>query len=70
MRRTVSATRPIPIESELTMLIAPRSCSTFSAAMPCSLTRLRVTATSLSMWWFCRCTVIVIGNSSPAVFVV
>lgn len=52
------------------MLIAPRSCSTFSAAMPWTRNRVFVTSTSLSMWWFCRCTVIVIGNSSPTVLVV
>lgn len=52
------------------MLIAPRSCRAFSAAMAWPRMRPLEISTSLGEWWFCRWTVIVIGNSSPTVLAV
>jgi hypothetical protein len=67
VRRATSAIRPMPIESELMIGIAPRSCSRFSAAMPCCLIRLRAIAASLPSRACSLCTVIVIGTSSAIV---
>ena len=47
VRRITSPIRPIPWESELMMLIAPRSCSTLSARIVESRTRSAIIARSL-----------------------
>ena len=49
------------------MLIAPLSCSWFSAAIACSRIRLAAMSVSLASRWWPRCTVIVIGPSSATV---
>ena len=49
------------------MLMAPWSCSQFSAEMACSRMRLAAIAASLGTWGWPRCTVSVIGPSSATV---
>ena len=63
-----SPIRPIPIESELIMLIAPRSWSTDSAAIVHARTRPPAARMSFANNPLRRCTVRIIGSCSATTF--
>ena len=69
VRRTVSPMRPMPWESEFTMLIAPRSCSGPSAAIVASWMRSRAAATSSGESIEPPCTSTIMARCSAAVWV-